>query len=536
VTSFPGLLRLAGDGEFPVDLAASAETRAADHSRFCFGEDHPSRLLVVPSLRGQAPATLSLAKLEHAYREGVELGDGWPTVADLLGQPRDGDREGTGVWLCANDNPSSEDVPPTAAAPTQWCVGDSQGGYFDIPLDVCQQLEAAFLAKEEHFEAQAGRWAYAFDLQKMVQRNTKTGKERPLLRMSKDTVVEMMLRKERDHKLLLERAATQAAQQASVANAEAERAKRQLKDAQTAAARQIAEVKVAEAKRREADAEAAQKVADERVRQVREEAAAALQAPLAVTRTSLAPGCDAWTSIQARLQESLPRHVVTALEEIENTELLLDFDRQKDIVAGKPVNAARGGTTENRADVRLAFHAMAGGPDELKKIYEGGRAHGGFDFRLARGGAYGRGAYFAEHAIYSAYLFPRPRKAADGSVVLLVAEVILGQSKDMGRLCGNDRCAGIGTACQPIGSEEICRLVRDPPIEGAAGETYDSVQGTESSFGIHAGRCFPNNQMRADAKRFGGNAAGCEEYGRQYIVYSKAKAYPKYLVTIRPEA
>jgi hypothetical protein len=60
--------------------------------------------------------------------------------------------------------------------------------------------------------------------------------------MSKDTVVEMMLRKERDHKLLLERAATQAAQQASVANAEAERAERQLTDAQTAAARQIAEV------------------------------------------------------------------------------------------------------------------------------------------------------------------------------------------------------------------------------------------------------------------------------------------------------
>jgi hypothetical protein len=331
-------------------------------------------------------------------------------------------------------------------------------------------------------------------------------------------------------------ARTHAVHEVSAAKRDSERAKRQLKDAQTAAARQIAEVKVAEAKRREADAEAAQKVADERVRQVREEAAAALQAPLAVTRTSLAPGCDAWTSIQARVQESLPRHVVTALEEIENTELLLDFDRQKDIVAGKPVNAARGGTTENRADVRLAFHAMAGGPDELKKIYEGGRAHGGFDFRLARGGAYGRGAYFAEHAIYSAYLFPRPRKAADGSVVLLVAEVILGQSKDMGRLCGNDRCAGIGTACQPIGSEEICRLVRDPPIEGAAGETYDSVQGTESSFGIHAGRCFPNNQMRADAKRFGGNAAGCEEYGRQYIVYSKAKAYPKYLVTIRPVA
>ena len=617
VTSFPGLVRLAGEDDFPVDLAASAaETRADDRSRFGFGEDHPSRLLVVPSLRGEIPAALSLAKLERAYREGRELGDGWPTVAELLRQPRDGDREATAVWLCDNDHRFSEDVIPAAAAaaaPTQWCAGDSKGGYFDIPLEVCQKLEAAFLAKEEHFEAQAGRWAYVFDLQKMVQRNTTTGKERPLLRMSKDTVVEMMLRKERDYKQLLEHAATQSAQQVRVAKAEAERANQQLndtqtaaarhiaevkvaeakrreadaeaaqkvadervrqvkaeeeakrtkevaearakavhevsaakqdvkranqqlKDAQTAAARQIAEVKVAEAKRRKADAEAAQKVADERVRQVREEAVAALQAPLAVTRTSLAPSCGAWTSIQARVQESLPQHVVTAVEEIENTELLLDFDRQKDIVAGKPLNAARGGTTENRANVRLAFHAMAGGPDELKKIYEGGRAHGGFDFRLARGGAYGRGAYFAEHAIYSAYLFPRPTKAADGSVVLLVAEVILGQSKDMGRLCGNDRCPGIGAACQPIGSEVIGALVRDPPIEGAAAETYDSVQGTESSFGIHAGRCFAKNQMRADAKRYGGNAAGCEEYGRQYIVYSKAKAYPRYLVTIRPAA
>eukprot|EP01046_Picozoa_sp_COSAG06_P045128 COSAG06_NODE_6190_length_3057_cov_2.188641_2_plen_96_part_00 len=45
-----------------------------------------------------------------------------------------------------------------------------------------------------------------------------------------------------------------------------------------------------------------------------------------------------------------------------------------------------------------------------------------------------------------AYLFLRTTKAADGNVVLLVAEVILGQSKDMGRLCGNDRCPGTGVA------------------------------------------------------------------------------------------
>ena len=129
-------------------------------------------------------------------------------------------------------------------------------------------------------------------------------------------------------------------------------------------------------------------------------------------------------------------------------------------------------------------------------------------------------------------MFPRPTKADDGSVVLLVAEVILGQSKDMGTQCWDDRCVGIGSACQPIGSEEIGKLVRDPLIDGAAGETYDSVTGTERSFGIHgpAGLHHP----RPDARRYGGNADGCEEYGLQYIVYDKKKAYPRYLVTIRP--
>ena len=97
---------------------------------------------------------------------------------------------------------------------------------------------------------------------------------------------------------------------------------------------------------------------------------------------------------------------------------------------------------------------MGGEPDELKKIYEGGRADGGFDYmsmyRLGRQGAYG--SYFAEHAIYAAYMYPRPNPAADGSVVMPVAKVILGQSKDLGKeMNGN--------------------LVREPPIEGgAAGE------------------------------------------------------------------
>jgi hypothetical protein len=240
-----------------------------------------------------------------------------------------------------------------------------------------------------------------------------------------------------------------------------------------------------------------------------------LLAPLRTITTTLARGSDAWAKIEARVQESLPTHVVTRLEQIDNNQLLPDFDRQIKIVAAKPANAARGGTVEHRANVRFGFHAMAGKPAELKKIYEGGRADGGFDYRLGRQGAYGRGSYFAEHAIYSAYLFPRPDKAVDGSIVLLVAEVILGQSKDLGR--GMDST-----------------LVREPPIDGGAiGDVYDSVQGTEGSFGIHGPPGL--HHPRQDARKYGRNPQGEEKYGRQYIVYDKAKAYPRYLVTIRPQ-
>jgi hypothetical protein len=268
---------------------------------------------------------------------------------------------------------------------------------------------------------------------------------------------------------------------------------------------------------------------------------AALSAPLRATTRDLPRGCEPWTAIEARVQQSMPQHVVTRLQQIDNNELLMDFNRQKEIAAAKPANIHRGDTIDKRANVRFAFHAMAGGPDELKKIYEGGREEGGFDLRLARGrlvggrmvggimvggamvggqivggtimaGAYGRGSYFAEHAIYSAYMFPCPDKAPDGSITLLVADVILGESKDFGS-------AVDGT------------LVREPPIAGgAAGDVYDSVQGTENGFGVHG----PTHRPRPDARRYGGVAAGCEEYGRQYVVYKKEKAYPRYLVTIRP--
>ena len=310
------------------------------------------------------------------------------------------------------------------------------------------------------------------------------------------------------------------AQQARQDNAQqAAEARAQINRAHEAQRQANAEAASAVSRQLEADAQltAAVEAQDGAARQERQAARekAALLAPLRATTQALARGCDAWVAIETRVQESLPRHVVTLLKQIDNNELLLDFDRQKEIAAARPVNRARGGSVEERANVRYGFHAMGGEPDELKKIYEGGRADGGFDYRLGRQGAYGRGSYFAKHAIYSAYLYPRPNPAADGSVVMLVAEVILGQSKDLGRRTDGN-------------------LVREPPIVGgAASDVYDSVQGTEGSFGVHGAPGL--HHARGDARRYGGNSLGEEEYGRQYIVYDKAKAYPRYLVAIRPQ-
>jgi hypothetical protein len=74
-------------------------------------------------------------------------------------------------------------------------------------------------------------------------------------------------------------------------------------------------------------------------------------------------------------------------------------------------------------------------------------------------------------------------------------------------------------------------VVREPPIEqDGAGEVYDSVQGTEGDW--------PLKQFakHSDAQRYGSfHDSFHKEFGRQYIVYEKAKAYPKYVVTIRPQ-
>ena len=129
-----------------------------------------------------------------------------------------------------------------------------------------------------------------------------------------------------------------------------------------------------------------------------------------------------WKRLEAQVRLSLPRHRVTKLVEIQNSELRADYEHCRSMVDDR-LDAGDGTTT-----CIEGFHAMAGNPKELEKIYNGGRDRGGFDFRLSRKGSYGRGSYFAKHAVYSAYFYPRPTPTADGSITMLVAEVRLKNS------------------------------------------------------------------------------------------------------------
>jgi hypothetical protein len=195
---------------------------------------------------------------------------------------------------------------------------------------------------------------------------------------------------------------------------------------------------------------------------------------------------------------------VTDVKLVENSELLADFERHKTLVAQKHGwQEALGGRKNKWAGTHFGFHAMAGGPEELENIYAQGREHGGFDCRLGRQGSYGRGSYFAEHAIYSAYMYPQPARSRDGSITLICAEVVLGKFYDYGSAV--DRT-----------------LVRPP-------EGFDSVIGTENGFGFHH-----DKHNRRHAWEHGRVPNGCEDYGRQWVVYKKEAAYPRYLVTIKP--
>mmetsp|Transcript_70075 Transcript_70075/g.193864 ORF Transcript_70075/g.193864 Transcript_70075/m.193864 type:complete len:324 (-) Transcript_70075:167-1138(-) len=146
---------------------------------------------------------------------------------------------------------------------------------------------------------------------------------------------------------------------------------------------------------------------------------------------------------------------------------------------------------------KLLFHGAS--RQVLCKITGGTLAastnESGFSTNLGGNGAYsapGCGCYFAQHAIYPVGIHPKVRE--NGIYSLIAAEVLCGAVKDYGM----QRRPGL----------------KNPPAKPEGG-LFDSVSGTEGSIGVDK------------------VPGGCEEFGRQFVIYDNHRAYPHFLLRLR---
>jgi serine/threonine protein kinase len=251
-----------------------------------------------------------------------------------------------------------------------------------------------------------------------------------------------------------------------------------------------------------------------------------------------------WQEVQARVSESLPEYRVVRIDRLQNLELwrhyfLICFDLES-ATHGSGVNERR------------LFHWA---PPEVFEMISG-KDGSGFETRLARGGEYGDGAYFAQHAIYPlAYRTNSCRNrevhaALDWTVPqepgtrisLLWARVALGNVCDFGARCASSRGNSAAKAAGeppglhgdwpmdvPRGAKQGHRQ-RPPPLKKPAWTgiqrarkdavvreegTYNSVSGTEANLEW-------TNNPRLTEKG--------ERFGRQFVTFNPWQAYPELVV------
>ena len=144
------------------------------------------------------------------------------------------------------------------------------------------------------------------------------------------------------------------------------------------------------------------------------------------------------------------------------------------------------------ANERLLWHGT-GSKAKPADIYDG---ECGFDFRMANGGHYGRGTYFAEVAVYSnsgyAYASTVQVPGKGTSVAckqLFLARVLVGDAKDF----------------ESRGSSALKR----PPTKDGSTAMYDSVCGN-LGYTLPAPRSGP---------------------AKMFVTYDRSQAYPQYLVS-----
>jgi hypothetical protein len=249
-------------------------------------------------------------------------------------------------------------------------------------------------------------------------------------------------------------------------------------------------------------------------------------------------GREAWEQVSKHVARSLPEYEVYQLDWLQNREL---WSRYSDFCRG----LRRGGAADNE---RMLFHGAD--PRILDMI-----STQGFAPQLARGGEYGDGSYFAEHAIYPLAYQNRWQIPSDSSrdVCLLWVRCALGNCKDFGARCASDRgnnaareahklpglihdfpfeggdpsrCAvrARGLSCSGCMTCQGHRR-RPPPVnprqgrEGPAG-MFDSVSGTEA-----------NLEWTGNTRLISRGS----EFGRQFVTFNSWQAYPELLIHLRPK-
>ena len=217
-----------------------------------------------------------------------------------------------------------------------------------------------------------------------------------------------------------------------------------------------------------------------------------------------------WQRIQSRIDESLPDYQLGAVERVQNRSLWRKY------CAFRTEFAEQHGSEV--LDERELFHYAS--METVDRIVESVTV--GFDPRLG-GGEYGRGTYFAQHAIYSAaygaytilalsllWGIDRPNhcsfvwaaggdwlaggveceRAAPEQITLLWAKVCLGFCKDFGPRCTTERGdvfadeLGFARSLEGdwgprIGRHGLAGRNRGPPRDGD--NLFDSVTGTEGA-------------------------------------------------------
>ena len=143
----------------------------------------------------------------------------------------------------------------------------------------------------------------------------------------------------------------------------------------------------------------------------------------------------------------------------------------------------------------------------------------GFDPEDSGGGAYGKGVYFAEHALYCDFFIRPPTTSMEIDIngkgsFLIFADVALGECKDFGSEM-NDETRSL--VCAPKNYDSWTGTEGDLEGKGGAGDLVSSSKRKEEG------------DSRKDAFHLRRKDNG-SIYGRQYIVGRADQILPRYLV------